>query len=56
MELDLVKLRISQWYPLHPGNRGRLPGCRQFCKGDPLDEDFRSRIINLFINTGLFIR
>ena len=48
MELDLVKLRIA--------NASAIPTevaawLQQFCKGDPLDEDFRSRIINLFINT-----
>ena len=49
MELDLVKLRIAN--SIRYTQAEVAAWLQQFCKGDPLDEDFRSRIINLFINT-----
>ena len=49
LEMDLSRLRIA--------NRIRYTEeevkawMKQFCKGDPLDEEFRKRIIDVFINS-----
>lgn len=45
---DLARLRIAQKIQLtEPEVKAWL---KQFCNGDPLDEDFRRRIIDTFIN------
>lgn len=49
LEIDIAKLRIAQGIQLTEEEvRAWL---RQFCKGDPLDEEFRKRIIDVFINS-----
>ena len=48
LEIDIAKLRIAQGIQFSEEEvRAWL---RQFCKGDPLDEEFRKRIIDVFIN------
>ncbi len=47
-EADLARLRIAQKIQLtEPEVKAWL---KRFCNGDPLDEDFRRRIIDTFIN------
>ena len=49
LEIDLSRLRIAQEIRLsEPEVKAWL---KQFCSGDPLDEDFRRRIIDVFINS-----
>lgn len=49
LEIDIAKLRIAQGIQFTEEEvRAWL---RQFCKGDPLDEEFRKRIIDVFINS-----
>jgi len=52
METDLARLRVAAGIRYTPAEVAAW--LRQFCKGDPLDEAFRSRIINLFINSAYF--
>ena len=47
-ETDLARLRIAQGIQLT--EREVKAWLKQFCSGDPLDEDFRRRIIDVFIN------
>ena len=48
MEIDLVKLRIAQG--IRYTEKEVVAWLKQFCNGDPLDTDFRRRIIDVFIN------
>lgn len=49
VEADLTRLRIAQEIQLtEPEVKAWL---KKFCNGDPLDEDFRRRIIDVFINS-----
>lgn len=52
METDLARLRVAAGIRYTPAEVAAW--LRQFCKGDPLDEAFRSRIISLFINSAFF--
>ncbi len=47
-EADLARLRIAQGIPLTETEVKAW--LKQFCNGDPLDEEFRRRIIDVFIN------
>lgn len=47
-EIDLARLRVANGIKLKTDEVAAF--LRQFCKGDPLDEDFRRRIIDAFIN------
>ena len=49
IETDLAKLRIAQEIKLTETEVKAW--LKTFCAGDPLDEDFRRRIIDVFINT-----
>lgn len=49
---DLAKLRIAQG--IHFTETEVTAWLRQFCNGDPLDLDFRKRIIDVFINSVYF--
>lgn len=51
-EADLAKLRIAQ--KIRFTEEEVRAWLRQFCNGDPLDEEFRKRIINVFINSVYF--
>ncbi len=49
MEADLSRLRIAQGIQLTEAEvRAWL---KKFCTGDPMDEEFRKRIIDVFINS-----
>lgn len=48
LEIDLSRLRIAQEIQLTEAEVKAW--LRQFCSGDPLDEEFRRRIIDVFIN------
>jgi len=48
LETDLARLRIATGIRL--SEKEVLAWLRQFCTGDPLDEEFRQRIIDVFIN------
>ena len=52
MELDLARLRITQG--IRYTEKEVAAWLNQFCKGDPLDIEFRRRIINVFINAVYF--
>lgn len=49
MDLDLVKLRAAT--SIKYTQKEVAAWMRQFCQGDPLDEAFRCRIIDMFINS-----
>ena len=49
VEIDLSRLRIAAGMELTDLQVGAW--LRQFCNGDPLDEDFQKRIIDVFINS-----
>lgn len=48
-ELDLAKLRVSAKVQL--SEETIIEWLKQFCNGDPLDMDFREKIIDTFINS-----
>ncbi|MCM1122040.1 MAG: recombinase family protein [Eubacterium sp.] len=48
VEIDLAKLRVQA--KAHPTEDQIIEWLQQFCKGDPLDIDFREKIIDTFIN------
>ena len=48
LEIDVSRLRIAQSIQLT--EEEVKAWLKQFCKGDPLDEEFRRRIIDVFIN------
>lgn len=48
-ELDLAKLRVSAKVQL--SEEVIIEWLQQFCNGDPLDMDFREKIIDTFINS-----
>ena len=48
-EIDLARLRVANGIKLKTDEVAAF--LRQFCAGDPLDEDFRRRIIDAFINS-----
>ena len=49
METDLARLRIANGIRFTPAEV--TAWLRQFCKGDPLDDAFRLRVIDTFINS-----
>ncbi len=49
METDLAKLRIAQG--ISYTEKEVVAWLKQFCNGDPLDMDFRRRIIDVFVNS-----
>jgi len=49
MELDLSRLRIASG--IRYTESQIIDWLKQFCNGDPLDEDFQKRIIDVFINS-----
>lgn len=48
VEIDLARLRVANGIKLKASEVSAF--LQQFCRGDPLNEDFRRRIINAFIN------
>lgn len=49
LEIDLSKLRIANG--IRYTKQDIISWLKQFCKGDLMDEEFRQRIINVFINS-----
>lgn len=49
LEIDLAKLKVA--CGIRYTEEDIRAWIKQFCKGDPMDEDFRHRIIDVFINS-----